>query len=55
LPKIVDDKRHALKAQIDLLYDRIKNSQLHIIPETAHAIHDEKSIELAEILNGYVP
>jgi len=43
------------RAQIDLLHDRIKNSQLHIIPDTAHAIHDEKSIELAEILNGFVP
>jgi 2-hydroxy-6-oxonona-2,4-dienedioate hydrolase len=43
------------REQIDLLHDRIKNSQLHIIPDTAHAIHDEKSIELAEILNLYVP
>ena len=43
------------RAQIDLLHDRIKNSQLCIIPDSAHAIHDEKSIELAEILNGFVP
>jgi len=43
------------RAQIDLLHDRIKNSQLCIIPDSAHAIHDEKSVELAEILNGYVP
>jgi pimeloyl-ACP methyl ester carboxylesterase len=43
------------RVQIGLLHDRIKNSQLHIIPDTAHAIHDEKFIELAEILNGFVP
>lgn len=42
------------RAQIDLLSDRIKNSYLQIIPDTAHAIHDEKAPELAAILNGYL-
>ena len=42
------------RAQIDLLSDRIKNSHLQIIPDTAHAIHDEKAPELAAILNGYL-
>jgi pimeloyl-ACP methyl ester carboxylesterase len=32
----------------------IKNSHLQIIPDTAHAIHDEKAPELAAILNGYL-
>lgn len=42
------------RAQIDLLSDRIKNSHLQVIPDTAHAIHDEKAPELAAILNGYL-
>jgi pimeloyl-ACP methyl ester carboxylesterase len=41
-------------AFIDIYHDRIKNSHLQIIPDTAHAIHDEKAPELAAILNGYL-